>query len=138
VNWGGGGQAKNSKRDRRPVQQKTQNKPVRLVAPIGQTNIVAIIQPKMLKPKNPEANKWKVVMAKVRGKKENFKPNFDYLLSKYVNQKASWKNRSSKGIATLCLKQDRSCQSCQTSSMIKIGSMDVIIDEQFNQKTLDH
>jgi hypothetical protein len=54
----------------------------------------------MLKPKNPEADKWKVVKAKVRGKKENIKPNFDYLLSKYVNQKAALKNWSSKGIAT--------------------------------------
>jgi hypothetical protein len=39
----------------------------------------------MLKPKNLEADKWKVVKAKVRGKKENFKPNFDYLLSKLVD-----------------------------------------------------
>jgi hypothetical protein len=36
----------------------------------------------MLKPKNPEADKWKVVKAKVRGKKENFKPN---LITFYLN-----------------------------------------------------
>jgi hypothetical protein len=53
----------------------------------------------MLKPKNPEADKWKVVKAKVKGKKESFKPTFDYLLSKYVNQKTVSKNRSSKDIA---------------------------------------
>jgi hypothetical protein len=33
----------------------------------------------MLKPKNPEVDKWKVVKAKVRGKKGNFKSKFDYL-----------------------------------------------------------
>jgi hypothetical protein len=41
----------------------------------------------------------KVVKAKVKAKKENFKPTFHYLLSKYVNQKAISKNRSSNGIA---------------------------------------
>jgi replicative DNA helicase len=55
-----------------------------------------------------------------------------------VNQNAASKNRSSKDIATPSLKQDQSCQLGQTSSMIKIGSMDVIIDDQVNQKTLDH
>jgi hypothetical protein len=34
---------------------------------------------KMLKPKNPKADKWKVVKAQVKGKNESFKPNFDYL-----------------------------------------------------------
>jgi hypothetical protein len=72
---------------------------VRSVAPTGQTGTTAMRRPKMLKPKNPEADKWKVVKAKVRGKKKSFKPNFDYLLSKYVNQKAVTKNRSLKGIA---------------------------------------
>jgi hypothetical protein len=91
----------------------------------------------MHKLKNPEADKCKMVKAKVRGKKENFKSNFDYLLSKYVNQKAASKNQLSKGIAAPSPKQDRSCQSSQTS-MIKIGSMDVIIDDQVNKKTLDH
>jgi hypothetical protein len=43
--------------------------------------------PKMLKLKNPEVDEWKVVKAKVKGKKKNFKLTFDYLLSKYVNQK---------------------------------------------------
>jgi hypothetical protein len=43
--------------------------------------------PKMLKLKNPEVDEWKVVKAKVNGKKEKFKLTFDYLLSKYVNQK---------------------------------------------------
>jgi hypothetical protein len=52
-----------------------------------------------LKPKNPEVDKWKVVKAKVKGKNQSFNPNFDYLLSKYVNQKAISKNRSSKSIA---------------------------------------
>jgi hypothetical protein len=61
----------------------------------------------MLKPKNPEeADKRKVVKAKAKGKKESFKPTFDYLLSKYVNQKAVLKNWSSKFIATPSLKQD--------------------------------
>jgi hypothetical protein len=54
----------------------------------------------VLKPKNPEADKWKVVKAKVKGKNESFKPNFDYLLSKYVNQKTVSKNRPSKDITT--------------------------------------
>jgi hypothetical protein len=46
-----------------------------------------VSRPKMLKSKNPKVDEWKVVKAKVKGKKENFKPAFDYLLSKYVNQK---------------------------------------------------
>jgi hypothetical protein len=92
----------------------------------------------MLKPKNTEADKWKVVKAKVKGKKEIFKPNFDYLLSKYVNQKAISKNRSSKSIVAPSPKQDRSHQSSQTSNVIKIGSADVIVDDQVNQKNLDH
>jgi hypothetical protein len=57
-----------------------------------------------------------------------------------VNQKTVSKDWSSKDIATPSLKQDRSCsyRSGQTSNVIKIGSMDVIIDNQVNQKTLDH
>jgi hypothetical protein len=94
--------------------------------------------PKMLKPKNPEADKWKVVKAKVKGKKESFKPTFGYLLSMYVNKKTVLKNRSSKGIVAPSLKQDRSYLSGQTSNVIKIGSMDVIIDDRVNQKPLDH
>jgi hypothetical protein len=75
-----------------------------------------------------------------KGKMEIFKHNFDYLVSKYVNQKAVSKNRSSKGIATPSPKLDRSRSYLfgQTSNVIKIGSMDVIIDDQVNQKTLDH
>jgi hypothetical protein len=42
--------------------------------------------PKMLKPKNPEVDEWKLVKEKVKGKKKNFKPTFDYLLSMCVNQ----------------------------------------------------
>jgi hypothetical protein len=56
-------------------------------------------RPKMLKPKNPKVDEWKVVKAKVKGKKKNFKPTFDYLLSKYVNQKIESRDRSSKGSA---------------------------------------
>jgi hypothetical protein len=92
----------------------------------------------MLKPKNPKADKWKVFKAKVKGKKESFKPKFDYLLSKYVNQKDILKNQSSKSIAAPSLKQDQSYQSGQTSNVIKIGSVDVIVDYRVNQKTLDH
>jgi hypothetical protein len=57
-----------------------------------------------------------------------------------VNQKVVLKNQSSKGIAAPSSKQDRSCyyRSGQTSNVIKIGSMHVIIDNQDNQKTLDH
>jgi hypothetical protein len=58
----------------------------------------------MLKPKNPQVDEWKVVRAKVKGKKKNFKPSFDYLLSKYVNQKTELRDRSSKGSATPSLK----------------------------------
>jgi hypothetical protein len=53
----------------------------------------------MLKPKNPKVDEWKVVKTKVKGKKKNFKPTFDYLLSKYVNQKIESRDRSSKGSA---------------------------------------
>jgi hypothetical protein len=62
----------------------------------------------MLKPKNPEVDEWKVVKAKVKGKKKNFKPTFDYLLTEYVNQKAESRDRSSKGSAAPSWKQDRS------------------------------
>jgi hypothetical protein len=55
--------------------------------------------PKMLKLKNPEVDEWKVVKAKVKCKKKSFKPIFDYLLSKYVNQKTKSRDQSSKGSA---------------------------------------
>jgi hypothetical protein len=60
--------------------------------------------PKMLKPKNLEVDEWKVVKVKVKGKKKNFKSTFDYLLSKYVNQKTGLRDQSSNGSATLSLK----------------------------------
>jgi hypothetical protein len=85
----------------------------------------------MLKPKNPKVDEWKVVKAKVKGKKKNFKPTFDYLLSKYVNQKNKSRDRSSKGSALPFLKQDRSRshRSSYASNMIKNGSMHVTINE---------
>jgi hypothetical protein len=52
------------------VKQNTQIQPVRSVAPTSQTGATMVSRPKMLKPKNPEANEWKVVKAKVKGKKE--------------------------------------------------------------------
>jgi hypothetical protein len=61
-------------------------------------------RPKMLKPKNPKVDEWRVVNAKVKGKKKNFKLTFDYLLSKYVNQKTELRDRSSKGSAAPSLK----------------------------------
>jgi hypothetical protein len=65
----------------------------------GQTGPAMVSQPKILKPKNPEVDEWKVVKAKVKGKKKSFKPSFDYLLPKYVNQKTESRDRSSKGSA---------------------------------------
>jgi hypothetical protein len=62
----------------------------------------------MLKPKNPKVDEWKVVKAKVKGKKKFFKQTFDYLLSKYVNQMTQLRDQSSKGSAASSLKQDRS------------------------------
>jgi hypothetical protein len=62
------------------------------------------IQPGMLKRKNPEVDEWKVAKAKVKGKKKNFKLTFDYLLSKYVNQKTESRDQSPKGSATPSLK----------------------------------
>jgi hypothetical protein len=53
----------------------------------------------MPKPKNPKVDEWKVVKAKVNCKKKNFKQTFDYLLSKYVNQKAELRDWSSKSSA---------------------------------------
>jgi hypothetical protein len=97
-------------------------------------------RPKMLKPKNPEVDEWKVVKAKVKGKKKNIKPTFDYLLSKSVNQKTKSRDRSTKGSAAPSLKLDRShChRSGYTSNVIKIGSMDVTINDQVDNKILDH
>jgi hypothetical protein len=59
---------------------------------------------KMLKLKNHEVEEWKVVNAKVKGKKKNFKLTFNYLLSKYVNQKTESIDRSSKDSAAPSLK----------------------------------
>jgi hypothetical protein len=98
------GQADNSKQDRSFVQQKTQSRPVRPVMQTGQTGPTMTSRPKMLKLKNPEVDEWKVVNAKVKGKKKNFKLTFDYLLSKYVNQKTESRYRSSKGSAAPYLK----------------------------------
>jgi hypothetical protein len=96
--------------------------------------------PKMLKSKNPDVDEWKVVTTKVKGKKKNFKPTFDYLLSKYVNQKTDSRDRSSKGNAAPSLKQDRSRshRSGYASNMVKIGSMDIAINDQVDNKILDH
>jgi hypothetical protein len=94
----------------------------------------------MLKPKNPEVDEWKVIKAKVKGKKKNFKLTFDYLLSKYVNQKTESRDRSSMESATPSLKQDQSCshRSGYASNVIKIGSADVTINDQVDNKILDH
>jgi hypothetical protein len=54
----------------------------------------------MLKPKKPEVDKWKMVEGNYMVKKVDFKPTFDYLLPKYVNQKTISKNQSLEGIAT--------------------------------------
>jgi hypothetical protein len=108
--------------------------------PTGQTGPAMVSQPKILKPKNPEVDEWKVVKAKVKDKKKNFKPMFDYLLSKYVNQKTESRDRSSKGSVVPSLKQDRSHshRSGYASNVIKIGSMDVTINDQVDNKIPDH
>jgi hypothetical protein len=94
----------------------------------------------MLKPKNPEVDEWKVVNMKIKGKKKNFKPTFDALLSKYVNQKTESRDRSSKVSAAPSLKHDRSHshRSGYTSIVIKIGSIDETINDQVGNKILDH
>jgi hypothetical protein len=99
-----------------------------------------VSRPKVLKLKNSEVDEWKVVKAKVKCKKENFKPTFNYLLSKYVNQKTESRDRSSKGSAAPYLKHDRSPshRSGYTSNVIKIGSMDVTTNDQVDNKILDH
>jgi hypothetical protein len=81
-----------------------------------------------------------VVNTKVKGKKKYFKPTFDYLLSKYVNQKNESRDRSSKGSAAPYLKQGRSHshRSGYTSNVIKIESINVTINDQVDNKTLDH
>jgi hypothetical protein len=79
------GQAGNSKQDRSSVQQNTQSRSVRPVVQTGQIDPTMMSRPKMLKPKNPKVDEWKVVKAKVKGKEKNFNPTFYYLLSKYVN-----------------------------------------------------
>jgi hypothetical protein len=65
------GQAGNLKQDRSSVQLKTQSRPVRLVAWADQTSPTVVNQPKMLKPKNPRVDEWKVVKAKVKRKTFN-------------------------------------------------------------------
>jgi hypothetical protein len=100
--------------------------------PIGQTGPTMVSR--------PEVNEWKVVKAKIKGKKKNFKLSFDYLLSKYVNQKTESRNWSSKGSATPSLKHDRSRSHRlgYASNVIKIGSMNVTINDQVDNKILDH
>jgi hypothetical protein len=107
---------------------------------IGQTGPTIMSRSKMLKPKNPEVDEWKVVKVKVKGKKKNFKPTFDYLLSRYVNQKTESRDRSSKGSAAPSLKHDqsRSHRSGYMSNVIKIGSIDVTINDQVDNKTPDN
>jgi hypothetical protein len=97
-------------------------------------------RPNMLKQKNPEVDEWMVVKVKVKGKKKNFKSTFDYLLSKYVNQKTESRDRSSKGSVVLSMKQDRSCshRSGYVRNMIKIGSMDITINDQVDYKIIDY
>jgi hypothetical protein len=52
-------------------------KSVRWVAPTGQTSLAELGRPKILKPKNPEVDKYKMIKTKVHGKMVNFKPAFD-------------------------------------------------------------
>jgi hypothetical protein len=134
------GQADNLKQDQSSVQPKTQSQPVRLVTWADQTSPTVVNRPKMLKPKNLRVDEWKVVKAKVKGKKKNFQLTFNYLLSKYVNQKTESRDRSSKGSVATYLKQDRSHshRSDYVSNVIKIGSMDVSINDQVGNKILDH
>jgi hypothetical protein len=134
------GQAGNSKQDQSSVQQNTQSRPVRLVVPTSQTGPTMVSRPKMLKPKNPEVDEWKVVKVKVKGKKKNFKPTFDYLLSKYMNQEIVWRDQSSNGSVASYLKQDRSRshRSGYASNVIKIGSVDVTSNDQIDNNILDH
>jgi hypothetical protein len=75
---------------------------------------------------------------KCQSKRGNFKPRFDYLLSKYVNQKTILKNQSSKGITSSPLDQNRSRshQSGYASNVINVGIMDVTIDENSNDRLL--
>jgi hypothetical protein len=101
-------QAGNTKQDQSSVQQNTQSRPIRSVTPTDQTGPTMVSRSKMLKPKNPEVDEWKVVKAMVKGKNKNFIPIFDYLLSKYVNQMTELIDRSSKGATIPSLKQDRS------------------------------
>jgi hypothetical protein len=99
-----------------------------------------VSRPKMIKPKNPKVDEWKVVKVKVKGKKKNFKPTFDYILSKYVNQKTESRDRSLKSSAVPSLKQDRSRShwSAYASNVIKIRSMNVTINDQVDNKILNH
>jgi hypothetical protein len=48
----------------------------------GQTIQLQDIAPQMIKPRSPEAGKWKVNEG--RDKRHTFKPTFDYLLNKYT------------------------------------------------------
>jgi hypothetical protein len=122
------------------MQQKTQRRSVRPVVQTGQAGLTMTSRSKMLKPKNHEVDEWKVVNTKIKGKKKNFKPTFDSLLSKYVNKKTKSRDRSSKVSAAPSLKQDRSRshRSGYMSIVIKIGSIDVTINDQVGNKILDH
>jgi hypothetical protein len=106
----------------------------------GQTGPTMMSQPKMLMLKNHEVDEWKVIKVKVKGKKKNFKLTFDYLLSKYVNQKTELRDRSSKGSAAPSLKHDRSrsYRLGYTSNVIKIRSIEVTINDQVDNNILDH
>jgi hypothetical protein len=73
----------------------------------------------MFKPKNLELYKWKMVKAKEEGKKGNFKPTFDYFLSKYVNQRTVLKKSVIKGnfdtiseIGPFFISSIRFCKQC--------------------------
>jgi hypothetical protein len=133
-------QVGNTKQDQSSVQQNTQSRPVRPVTPTDQTGPTMVSRSKMLKPKNPKVDEWKVVKAMVKGKNKNFIPIFDYLLSKYVNQITELIDRSSKGATIPSLKQNRSRshRSSYASNVIKIGSMDVTMNDRVNNKILDH
>jgi hypothetical protein len=122
------------------MQQKTQRRSVKPVVQTGQAGPTMTSRSKMLKPKNPEVDEWKVVNTKIKGKKKKFKPTFDSLLSKYVNKKTKSRDRSSKVSAAPSLKQDRSRshRSGYTSIVIKIESIDVTINDQVDNKILDH
>jgi hypothetical protein len=61
------GQADNLRQDRSSIQQNTQSRLVRPVVPAGHTGPTMVSRPKMLKPKNPKVDEWRVVKVKVKG-----------------------------------------------------------------------